>query len=302
VTATGVLALREGIHGWIEKITREELESGLLLLAMTFIALPIVPARSIGPFGGVNVREVWTIAIVLAAVSFAAYIAVRYFGERRGALLSGALGGVVSSTAVSFINARRAAAGEGSAHILAAATAVATAVSFIRVTALVAVLSPAMTLQVGVPLFAATLMACGLAAIIVYRLTPSDAQHTRVPFKNPFGFWSVLFIAVSMGVLILLGRYINDRFGASATIASAASMGLFDVDAMTVAMAGLVPASLSPGAGAGAILAGVASNTIVKIVIAGAIGRGRFAVNVTVVAIASIVTGAVAMLAMHLLV
>ena len=51
-----------------------------MLLAMTFIALPIVPNAPIGPFGGVNPREVWVIAIVLAGVSFVGYVAVKYFG------------------------------------------------------------------------------------------------------------------------------------------------------------------------------------------------------------------------------
>ena len=296
VAATGVLALREGIHGWIEKITRPELESGLLLLSMTFIALPIVPASSIGPFGGVNVREIWIIAIALASVSFVAYIAVRYFGERNGVLLSAVIGGLVSSTAVAFTSARRAAAGEGSPRILGAATAVATAVSFVRVTAIASVLSPSPALQVGLPLIAAALVACAIAAIIVKRARGDGAHQMSGAFRNPFSFWSVLLLAVTMGVLIVLGRYINARFGASGTVAAAASMGLFDVDAMTVSLARLGPESLTPPSGAEAVLAGVASNTLVKVVIAAAIGRGRFAFGVGLVSLGCLVVGAVAML------
>ena len=58
VAAAGLLAIREELHGLVEKIIWPELRSGLLLLAMTFIALPIMPAEPIGPFGGVNPREV----------------------------------------------------------------------------------------------------------------------------------------------------------------------------------------------------------------------------------------------------
>jgi uncharacterized membrane protein (DUF4010 family) len=70
VAAATILALREELHGWVEKITWPELRSGVVLLAMTFIALPVVPGDPIGPYGGVNPREVWIIAIVLACVSF----------------------------------------------------------------------------------------------------------------------------------------------------------------------------------------------------------------------------------------
>jgi uncharacterized membrane protein (DUF4010 family) len=142
VAATGILVVREELHEWVRKITLPELQSGLVLLAMTFIVLPLVPDRRIGPFGGVDPREIWIIAIALAAVSFGGYVAVKVLGARRGVLLAAAIGGLVSSTAVTFLNARRAAAGEGSARLLAAGVALATAVSFVRVAAIIAVLKP----------------------------------------------------------------------------------------------------------------------------------------------------------------
>jgi uncharacterized membrane protein (DUF4010 family) len=113
VAAAALLAFREELHGWVEKITWPELQSGLVLLAMTFLGLPIMPDNPIGPFGGVNPREVWIIAIVLAGVSFLGYAAVKYFGARRGLLLAAAAGALASSTAVTIANARHAAAVKG---------------------------------------------------------------------------------------------------------------------------------------------------------------------------------------------
>ena len=91
VAAAGLLAIREEIHDWVAKITWPELRSLFVLLAMTFIALPIVPDDPIGPFGGVNPREVWIIAVILAGVSFLGYVAVKYFDPRRGLLIAAAL-------------------------------------------------------------------------------------------------------------------------------------------------------------------------------------------------------------------
>src|SRR5690606_6448461 len=45
VAVTLLLASREYLHSWIGQITRRELRSGLMLLAMTFIALPMIPDR-----------------------------------------------------------------------------------------------------------------------------------------------------------------------------------------------------------------------------------------------------------------
>ncbi len=82
----GVLAAREELHGWVKKLTGPALRSGLVLLAMTFVALPVMPDEPIGPLGGVNPREVWMIAIALAGVSFVGYAAVRYYGASRGGI------------------------------------------------------------------------------------------------------------------------------------------------------------------------------------------------------------------------
>ena len=140
VATAGILAAREEIHGWVARITWPELRSAVVLLAMTFIVLPIVPDKAIGPFGGVNPREIWLIAIVLAGVSFVGYVGVRVLGARQGILVAGAAGGLASSTAVTITNARHAAAGEATPALLAGGVALATAVSFLRVIAIIAVL------------------------------------------------------------------------------------------------------------------------------------------------------------------
>ena len=82
VAAAGMLAAREELHGWVKKPTWPELRSGLVLLAMTFVALPVMPDEPMGPLGGVNPREVWIIAIALAGVSFVGYAAVKFYGAK----------------------------------------------------------------------------------------------------------------------------------------------------------------------------------------------------------------------------
>jgi uncharacterized membrane protein (DUF4010 family) len=297
VVAVAMLTFREGLHQWVARITRVELESGLALLAMTFIALPIVPARAVGPFGGVNLREVWILAIVLAAVSFAGYVAVKWLGERRGVLLAAAVGGVISSTAVTLASARRAAAHEGSPEVQAAGVSLAMAVSFVRVIAIASALAPATIRWIAPSLGVATMVAVAAALVLARLAGAKRADGSEVSFRNPFSFWSVVAMAVSIGVLMIVGRWINASFGAAGAVAAAATMGLFDVDAMTVSMARLVPEALAIPAASVAILVGVASNTLVKVVIAAIIGRGRFARDTAVVALVSAAGGALTFLA-----
>jgi uncharacterized membrane protein (DUF4010 family) len=295
VATAGLLALREKLHGWLRSLTWPELRSGLVLLAMTFIALPLVPDDPVGPFGGVNPREIWLIAIVLAGVSFLGYAAVKYFGERHGILLAAAAGGLVSSTAVTFANARRAGTGEGAPHLLAAGVSLATAVSFVRVLAIVGVLKPSLLVLLAPPLLAATIVAVGLALFWVYGRAGEDGEQTTVNLRNPFGFWSVIGLAATMGAIVLLGRFLNDYFGSAGAIIGAATLGLFDVDAVTVSMSRLVPQPLSLRDGTFAILAAVASNTLSKLVIGAGLGGGRFAFAIVLMSVAATAASLVAL-------
>jgi uncharacterized membrane protein (DUF4010 family) len=299
VAAAALLALREGLHDWVEQITWPELRSGLTLLAMTFIALPLLPNAPIGPFGGFNPREVWIIAIVLACVSFVGYAAVKYFGARRGVLLAAAAGGLVSSTAVTVTmpgtNARRAAAGEGSPTLLAAGVAVAAAVSFLRILAIAAVLQPRLLALIGPALLAAAACATGFAIALVLKRTEGEEQKQRIELRNPFKFWSVIGLTIILATIIVLGRAVEETFGASGAIVGAIAVGVADVDSVAVSIARLTPVPLSPENGSYAILAAAGSNTLAKSGISAVIGRGRFAVTIGAPVMACFLAAAVAL-------
>jgi len=298
VAATAILAAREELHGWVAQITWPELRSGLVLLAMTCIALPVMPTDPVGPYGGVNPREVWIIAIVLACVSFLAYVAIRYYGAQ-GALLAGALGGLVSSTAVTIDSARRAAAREGPLDLLTASVAIASAIMFLRVIVIVAALKPTLLGLTAPALACASLLAGGFAAYFAYSRQPGgNAGDAKQParFRNPFSLGSVVGFAIYLAIVMALSRVVGESLGTAATILGAVVAGLADVDAITVSLTRLTPTPLTAEHAAIAILAAVASDTVSKIGIGAAIGRGRFALRIAAVAAACLLAGAAAFL------
>jgi uncharacterized membrane protein (DUF4010 family) len=295
IAASLILALREPLHGWVEKLTWPELRSALVLLAMTFIALPIVPDAPIGPFGGVNPREVWLIAIVLAGASFVGYVAVKYFGASHGVLLAGAAGGLASSTAVTIANARRAALEEGSPRILAAGVAMASAVMFLRVCSIVLAVNVNLLVLVAPPLLAAAAAAVISALIAAYWRRSDGASPQTFKFRNPFAFWTVVGFALFLGAVIVVGRLVGEWLGGVGAIIGAAVVGLVDVDAITVSVSGLAPWPLGIQDATIAILSAVATNTISKIAIGGIIGRGRFALEIIAMALVCFTAGALAL-------
>jgi uncharacterized membrane protein (DUF4010 family) len=295
VAVAAILALRERIHGFVAGITWPELRSGLVLLAMTFVALPILPADPVGPFGGVSLREVWIIAIMLAGVSFLGYAAVRYFGTSHGMLIAGVAGGLASSTAVTVTNARRAAAHEGSPRLLAAGVALASAVMFLRVIAIVGAINAALLPSIAPALLAAGAAAVGFALAAAYWRGGKADAPPDVKFRNPFQFWSVVGFAAFLGIVIVAGRALGETVGAAGTLLGAAVVGIADVDAISVSMARLAPHTLAAESVTLGVLAAVATNTIGKIAIGAAIGRGTFAIEIAGMALACLAAGAVAL-------
>ena len=297
VLAAGMLAAREELHGWVKKLTWRELRSGLVLLAMTFVALPVMPDEPIGPLGGVNPREVWIIAIALAGVSFVGYAAVKYYGASRGVLLAAVAGGLASSTAVTISNARRAAAGEGSPRLLAAGVALASAVMFLRVAVIIMVLNPGLLVLAGPALGTASALAIGFAVAGALRCQREGREYPDMQFRNPFGFWAVVGFAVVLATIMVLGRVISETFGGTGAMIGAVVVGLADVDTITVSITRLTPGPLDAESAAFAILAAAASDTVSKIAIGAVVGRGWFALLIAVMALACLIAGAVALAA-----
>lgn len=271
VGLTAILASREPLHRFIERLSWVELRSAIILLAMSFVILPLLPETPFGPFGGVSLRAVWSLAILLAAISYVGYVAVRVFGAGRGELAAGAAGGLISSTALTLGNARQAASGSD-AHRLAAGAAVAGSVSYLRTAILAVGLVPALASLLLPPLLIGALgMAAGAALLMRGRIS---APHEAPPIGNPFDLVGVLKVALFLAAIGFAVRAASSVFGSAGIVAVSALAGIADVDAATVTVTGLP--SLDSRIGALAIASAVAANTVAKAVYALAIGGGQF--------------------------
>ena len=133
-------------------------------------------------------------------------------------------------------------------------------------------------------------MAAACALVLIYGRRDNDARQQVFEIRNPFSFWPVVGFAVLLSAIIIVTRAAGETFGASGAVAGAALMGLADVDSVTISIAKL--ASLSSSESATAILVAVASNTMSKIAIGAVIGRGKFALEIALVAASCIAVGA----------
>jgi uncharacterized membrane protein (DUF4010 family) len=265
VAMVAVLAAREGLHGWLARITWPELRSAIVLAAMTFIALPIIPDESYGPFGGINFRQIWLLAVVLAGISFIGYAAVKRYGAGKGLLLAAAAGGLVSSTAVNVTSAQRAAKGEADPNLLAASTTLATGVSFLRTVVLVSALNFTVALYAVGPLIVGALASFAMAYLLA-RGDIGARSKTVLKLRNPFSLRETLLLAAILAVVKIASGAATEFFGAAGALTAAFVAGIADTDSITYSMAELGRGGLSPAiAGIGVVLAN-ASNSLFKLI------------------------------------
>ena len=289
VAMTAILAARDSLHGLMTRITWAELRSALVLLSMTLLVMPLVPDEPIALLGGLNPGKIWRLAILLAAISYLGYLAVRLMGPERGLVLSGAAGGLVSSTAVALSNARAASKG-GAAVALAAGALIAGAVSCLRTIGIVLFIAPAVAALLFAPLGVAAL-GMALAGLALARRANADGAPAAAP-ENPFELAAVLKIALLLAVVALTSKLAAEKLGPTAVLAVSALTGLADVDAVALSVPLLAPATLSLEVAAQAVLAAVGMNICAKAAYAMILGGGRFGLTYAALSLAAGAAGA----------
>ena len=292
VTLVGLLAFKDALHGWLEHVTWKELRSALIILAASAIALPLLPDRTIDPWDAINPRELWLLTIFVAGATFAGYVAVRVLGSDVGVLAGAAAGALVSSTVVTAELGRRVRKGETHAMVAGAAAAIAAAISVGRVIALLAVTGAPILPEAGPALATAILVFAAAAFAMRHFDREGDAGDSAQKIRSPLDLVSVAQFALFLGAVIVLGRIIADAFGQAGLLPFAATAGLADVDAVTLAAGSLVRGGLEPAVGAHAVMIAVLMNTLAKGAIAVVTGGWRYALLYFAAALAAALAAA----------
>lgn len=290
VAMTVLLALREQLHGWLFRLTWDEVRAGLILTVMTFLLLPLLPDRPIGPWGAVNLHEVWLLAILMALISFTGYVAVRMFGGTWGIVVTAAAGGLASSTATTLAFARLARDHPRAANLLVGGILISGAVMALRVGALVLVLNPPL-LWALTPGLGSIVLTMGVAAFFfLVGRKPAGGGNADLVIANPLIVATSLKIAAFIIVVMAVVEMVHRVWGQGGVLAVAGLSGILDVDAITLSMARV---DRSAPLATQAILLAVGVNTFAKAVMAGWVGGSNVGLRVGLASLVAVsITGA----------
>jgi uncharacterized membrane protein (DUF4010 family) len=277
IIAVSVLLLVEKsqLHALVRRVDDEELRAAARFGVMAIVVLPLLPEGPIGPFGGVRPRELWLLVLFFTGLSFAGYLARRIFGAGRGYPLAGLLGGLISSTNVTFTFARLSHRERTLAWPLATGAIAACTMLFPRVLLAACVLNLTVARRL-VPYLAAPFIIGGVALALSWRQRLEPSRQPEGP-ANPLQIVPALEMAALFQIVLFAVGAAGRAFGDKGVLTSGAVLGLTDVDALTISMTTMPIALSAPAVAAEAIAIGILANCVLKIALAAALGAHHFA-------------------------
>jgi uncharacterized membrane protein (DUF4010 family) len=269
IATSALLAYKQPLHSVVARLGTDDLYAGLKLLVATFIVLPLLPNRTVDPWGALNPYALWWLVILISALSLVGYVAVRLLGANRGTALTGLFGGLVSSTAVTLAFSRRSReeGGGALAPSLAAGILLAWGVMFARVLVIVAVANVGLIGRLVVP-FVLLAAVCATAAAWQLRGGRQEATGPASPavvLTNPFSLTEATRFALFFAGVLLVVALARQYLPGQGLYIVAALAGLTDVDAISLSMASYAKSGGDPGVAVTGIVIASLANTLVKV-------------------------------------
>lgn len=272
-----LLGIKPELHGFLRRIRREELLATIRLLLVSVVILPILPDQGYGPGQALNPYRIWWMVVLVAALSYVGYVAVRAIGARWGILLMALAGGLASSTAVALNLARLGRQKAIPADLIAAGTVMASTVMFPRIFVISVTLAPDLAGRLAAMVAPATLVGLAAAWWLVRKASAEAGGklgEERFAGRNPLDLRAAIQFGALLAVIMVLAHMAEDVLGKAGVIALAAASGLADTDAISLSVADAATrGAIAPGLASAAIVTALAVNTLLKaglvVVIAG---------------------------------
>lgn len=269
VSVAILLAARSRLHRFVRSVVTEgEFHDALILAGAAMVVLPLLPDRTLGPFGALNPRLLWRLAVLMMALGAAGHVAMRMLGTRFGLPLAGLASGFVSSAATIASMGAKARA-HANLHAPAVAAAVLSSISTVaQLFLVISVVSRDTLAQVALPLGAAGIIALIYGTVFILR-SGREAGAGTVTEKRAFDPRTALLFTGTLGVVMFVSAAMNAWFGEAALAITAGFAGLADTHAAAVSVANVAAAGkITPEAAALPILTAFTANTLSKLIVA----------------------------------
>ena len=296
IVMVALLRSKRALHRAGELLSPEDMEVGIRFLAIALVVWPLLPDAGLpGPFEVLRPRDVWRMVVLISGLSFAGYVLMRLRLHAQSHLLTGFLGGLVSSTATALAYARIGRSSERQ-RLFEGLIVIASVTAFLRIVIEVAVVAPALLPHIVVPIGAMALVGLVAAGLLNRPAEGDEPQHA---YANPLTLRVALMFAALYAAVLFTTDAVREQLAGSGLYVATALAALAGADAPTLSLARLAADAAVPEAvAARGVTVAAIFTTLGKAALVAAIGQRAFGLPVVATLACMAATGAAALWAL----
>jgi uncharacterized membrane protein (DUF4010 family) len=228
IVNTMLLSEKAMLESYVERLSKVEFLATVKFLLVTLIILPVLPNQEFTQFH-INPAKVWQIVIIVSTLGFVGYLLEKKFGPKVGLWLSGILGGIVSSTAVTLSIGRIARSNPERGSSALQAVLLASGMMYLRVMMLIWFINGAFLPNLWYRL----VILAGIGVILSLRMFQKDSSGGKLEtpeLQNPFEIRPAIGFALLFVILSVVTGLIKSTLGNSGLLGLSAIVGVSDID------------------------------------------------------------------------
>ncbi len=294
-----ILHFKKHLHSSVRRLENREIVSAVQLIVIAFVVLPLLPDKGYGPYEVLNPHLIWLMVVLISAISFASYVAIKIWGTKKGIGLTGFLAGLISSTALTLSFSSRSKKTPRIVNPYVFAVVIANVAMLVRMLIEIAVISPQLLPSVIIPISVVAIVGLGGAMYFWFKKEDSegrkDIERKFLKVSNPLNLSTALKFGLFFGVILFLSKFLLDLYGDGGLYLAGIFSALVDVDAITISVANLVDGGLDMDLATSTLFLVAAANSLVKVGMFALFGNRKVALKIFYVFGLALLAGAVSL-------
>ena len=228
-----VLSAKDQLHAFAQKLSKEDIIAIVKFAVITALVLPFLPNNSYGPPGleVLNPRSIWIFVVFISGIGFVGYGLIKIVGPGKGIWLTGLLGGLASSTALTLNLAGRSRENEAYASDFTLGIVLSWAVMYVRLYLICIFLSGALAKPLALPLLLPVVPAL-LYALYLKVKEFRNHQQKSADFTNPFKLLPAIKFGMIFTCVMFVANAARVYLGSGALLACSFLGGAAEMDAV----------------------------------------------------------------------
>ncbi len=287
-----ITELKPQFHRFTAKLDNDDFIVLSKFLIISGIVLPLLSHQIISSSIPISPFKIWLAVVVISGISYLSYLLQRYLFPQKGAIITGLLGGLYSSTATTIVLARKSKSSQSNAKLISSSIIFATAMMFVRIYVLTFIFNPKLAESLSVPFIVLCLLSFLLGWLILHFEKNEERTVLKaITNKNPLEFKTAVVFAGLFVLFALITKYVLKSYGSQGLNVLSLVVGVTDIDPFLLSLfTGKFAISLH--AMEQATLIAITSNNLIKLIYALSLGskqlRKYILVAFTVVIVVSL--------------